>query len=401
MWRLVISTIRRHRISRAMLASVLILAASISQVAAESFAPIHHVNNVVTESSSFYPIESESGFYGSGGECAMPIAFEGGGFPVDCPTPKPVCELQPGRSLYWHDICCGGYRGDESLFHDATRPNWYVSLEAVALFRDQLSGPNVRPIVPASALVVETEDFDTEFAGGARVFVGRSIGDWYRVDFSWLGGFEWTDTILAQSPNEFHSIGFHSQLNTAELNLRRRVRIRDFPQHYPDYCNAFEFSTILGLRFLDLQERADYRGVTIAANRAANVQTENQAVGAQIGGLAQWLYEDRGWLDLEIKGAVLSNQISSNSQYVSAPVGTIPFTNDENQAAFLVDASMVFNYQFTPTTTLRLGYNMIWISGLTLATGNVSPDASNPNLNVNHDGESVFHGPSIGLVLTR
>lgn len=236
-------------------------------------------------------------------------------------------------------------------------------------------------------------EFETEFEHSIRAGFGMALGDWYRLEFLWLREFEWSDRLAVTRVDATESAEFLSRLGSREINLRRRAKIRDWPQHYPDYWNSFEFSVLIGFRWLDLDEELVYRNQTDASFESVSVRTANQMAGIQLGGLAQWLYEDRGWLDLEVKGAILSNDIDLSS-------ATNSVQSNEHRTSFLVDATLVVNYQFSSSTTLRLGYNMMWVSGAALAAEN-TPTREARQFNASHDGETIYHGPSIGLVFAR
>ena len=249
-------------------------------------------------------------------------------------SPEPVCEVDTGQSLYWQDVCGGGYRHDGILFHDSVRPKWYASSESVMLFRDENTPNEIRPVVPDGTLDVGSDDLDAEFENNVRVLLGHSLGDWYRVEGLWQGFYEWNDTLAAQTEDEEESMEFRSTMNNAELNLRRRVRILDWPKYYGE----MEFSTMLGLRYFSTDESFEYRAESPTATNRANVSVGNEMFGAQVGSLAQWLFEDRGWLDIELKGALLSNQIDVESFHRPnpGPNNTFVVMNSDNFPGRLV-----------------------------------------------------------------
>lgn len=333
-----------------------------------------------------YPIPNVAPL-ASGCHQGDPYGYDGGYIANNCPRPTPCLETSPGRSLYWHDICLGGYRGNEPLLHESQRARIYASLESLALFRDQHGDP--RDIFDSGL-----REFDTEFEPSLRGTVGVALGDWYRLEGTWLQELEWSDRFSTTSGVELRTLDFRSRMSSGEINLRRRVKLRDWPQHYPDYWNSFEFSTLLGLRFLELEEDIQYTAQQPALANSATVNTTNKMSGLQIGGRGQWLYEDRGWLDFEFKGALLSNDLTVVSSPNSASVG-------ESRTAFLIDASLICNYQVSSCITLRLGYNMVWLTGTALASRNAASSLTAEMLNADHDGQSIFHGPSIGLVFAR
>lgn len=130
-----------------------------------------------------------------------------------CPAPQPVLEAGFGQSLFWQDPCGGGYRNDfmPCYQHNSGAPTWFASAEFLPLFRDE-SGSlpfqavaigQADPEAPAEItffreLVLSSSDFDSEFAPGVRALFGRTIGDWYRVEFSYMGSHSWDDLVAVR-----------------------------------------------------------------------------------------------------------------------------------------------------------------------------------------------------------
>ena len=302
--------------------------------------------------------------------------------------------------------------------------------------------------------VLSTDDFNSEFEPGFRVLIGRALGDWYRLEGSYFGSQSWSDhaevrytppapgggvTIIAGnmlSPlsnfgnpgglpglytltdlqfnpaapptpfdaNRFASIHFRSRLDNGELNLRRRVRTA------PDRQVRAETSCLVGLRYMNIEEMFEYRDsneVTgnVTKNRVT-VNTDNQMFGVQIGALAQFLVVDRGWIDFEIKGVMFFNEASNqiDTSFGQNPPITTRTTAEKPCTAFMGDLSLNFNYQFAPAWTFRAGYNAMWLSGVALASENFLVDVNTlvtgPG-SLDHSGDVVYHGPSIGLVFVR
>jgi hypothetical protein len=129
---------------------------------------------------------------------------------------------------------------------------------------------------------------------------------------------------------------------------------------------------------------------------AVTVSTRNHMFGVQLGSLSQFLVVDRGWIDFEIKGVMFFNEASN--QIDANPTVEKPCT------AFMGDLSLTFNYQIAPAWTFRAGYNAMWLSGVALASENFLVDTSTlvtgPG-SLDHRGNLVYHGPSIGVVFVR
>jgi hypothetical protein len=128
----------------------------------------------------------------------------GGGCVERCPAALPVLETLCGQSLFWHDPCGNGYRDREydCYFHESTPPRWYASAEFVPLFRDQSGSQPFQALATFDDTtatwnrqsVLSTNDFDADFEPGFRVLLGRALGDWYRLEGSYLGSYSWGDS---------------------------------------------------------------------------------------------------------------------------------------------------------------------------------------------------------------
>ena len=293
-------------------------------------------------------------------------------------------------------------------------------------------------------------DLDGGFEPGVRVLMGVSLSDWYRLECSYFGSYSWTDSatvrydasdgtgnllspfsnfgdpegVLSLDPvpdgffNPVHGLDFNnracitwsSQLDNYELNLRRRLCMET------DRHICAETSCLVGLRYMKLRETLDYASESPPFpgealdefQNSETVRVENDLFGPQIGALAQFLVHNRAWIDVSINGAILFDQAESR---VAANVnpGGVPtaaaFSSEENATAFLGDLSVQFNYQFAPSGTVRVGYNAMWLNGVALATRNFVSDinalGNNCPHSVDHDGNVVFHGPSIGITWAR
>jgi hypothetical protein len=180
----------------------------------------------------------------------------------------------------------------------------------------------------------------------------------------------------------------------------------------PSRYVAAEMSVLLGLRYMKLRETLDYETVSPLpepdTENTQSVFVDNDLFGPQIGALAQFLVHNRAWIDLGLKGAILfdraESSVAANVHPDEAPTVAM-FRGEEDATAFLGDLSLKFNYQFTPSGTVHVGYNAIWLAGVALATENFVSDIETLRDNgpgcVDHDGNVVFHGPTIGITWAR
>jgi hypothetical protein len=164
---------------------------------------------------------------------------------------------------------------------------------------------------------------------------------------------------------------------------------------------------------MKMEERLAYltrSNIPAGSENRADVGADNDMIGAQLGLLSQFLVLPRTWVDFEIKGVLFQNHIDVRSSYVNFNDAAINSqfagAEERNRTAYLGELSLMFNHQFTRTITFRAGYTAMWVSQVALASQNLPDVYQNPNngnilvgpVLANHDGDVVYHGPSLGLV---
>ena len=316
--------------------------------------------------------------------------------PCDCPPTAPPIEVETGANLYWHLPGECWVEGCEQTVQTdcfGYAPRWYAMAELQGLQRvnldtfefasndvitygidSQTGGTFLR----AGNFVLDTESFDDQWKAGGRVLFGVTLSDWYRVEASYRGGFEWDNTTSVRSVavndlggagnlftpftdfgnppvagvdyNTFVLVGFESKIDDVQLNVRR---------HLPMPPGPFEASMLLGIRYTRLTEEFSYLSVSntgVGSETSVEIATDNDMIGPQIGFLGQWIARPRTWVDYEIIGSVLSNS-SELTAGLANGVGQDLFTNagsdQERAAAGLLDMSLMLNHQFTRCLTFR------------------------------------------------
>jgi hypothetical protein len=360
-------------------------------------------------------------------------------------TPQPPLETAPGQSLYWHNPCEQAENPCEPRMcwtgsHPGMSPGWYASGEFLGLFRHQDNVPfqalQPLPQMATGTVVLGTPDFDVEMASGTRVLLGFSLGEWYRIEGSYLGSHSWSDSVAVRntdpntqggsgtlfSPfsdfgvpdgilgldyNNYASIAFTSRLNSAEINVRRRLAHTYGGEHHA------EASAILGLRYVNVAETFHYfTQANVPAPQGANndvdISADNDLFGVQIGCLSQLLMRERAWIDFETKGGIFLNRTGQQTVYTNVNsdgvTTTAAFGDTEDATSFLLDLGGTLNIQFAPSFTFRVGYNAIFLWDVAVAAENFNTDVNmllwGP-ADVNHGGNLVYHGPSVGFIWTR
>jgi hypothetical protein len=311
---------------------------------------------------------------------------------ADCPPPVPRPEIPPGWNLYWHDPCdCYSDPCLEPTCPVHQNPTWYVTGELLPLFRDQSDSR-----FQASGEGLSDSVFRTEYEAGARVLIGRAIGDWYRLEASYFGSYHWDDVEEFEGSDVTEELGFSSELDNIELNLRRRLYVPAYrryerysplrPPGSPIFLNhRASASCLVGMRYLRIEEQLGNSSGADVENGIEGLLTDNYLIGAQVGILSQFLVYHRSWIDFDVKGGIFTNRVSLTG------LDTATELDQHDRTSFLGDLSLIYNHQITPALTFRVGYNAIWVSGVALASRNVGQTL------VQHDGDVVYHGPSLGL----
>ena len=268
--------------------------------------------------------------------------------------------------------------------------------------------------------VLGTPDLNFEFQGGYRLTLGRTLGDWHWLEFTYFDLNDWNETAAVRdttenqflelgslfSPftdfgnpavealdyNNFVSITCFSTLDSMELNLYRRLPM-------PPGSKA---SVLLGVRYMNILEDFQYYSesdVPVAdTNVSVNTRTGNSLVGVQIGAIFGFPVQPRGRIEWELKGAICHNRADQHTTWS----GGQPRGLREARTAFVGETSVVLVCQVTPRLTAYGGYQGIWVDGLALASENVPADANILELGparLDHGGKVVYHGPHIGLSL--
>ena len=349
-------------------------------------------------------------------------------------TERPLLENEPGKNLYWHDPFLGHWETCRAWSPASTgcSPTWYARTEMLALWRDDTDSTAFATVGPQGPVALSTGSFESEFDAGLRALVGRTLGDWYRLEASFFGSYAWDDRAAVHNLDAndaggignlyspfsdfgdptgeegldyatFASIRLQSRLHNGELNLRRRILMR------PGY---YETSFIVGGRYMELSEDFGYLTQTnlpgpLPRTNDVAIGTRNKLIGLQVGLLAQFLAHQRCWIDCEVKGGIYQNQTSLERTFTVTEAGgqsAQTFGSDQrDRTTFVGDVSLQFNYQFAPAWTFYAGYNAIWVSGVALGTENFTTDISllavGPTL-IDHGGQLVYHGPNLGLVFS-
>ena len=140
-------------------------------------------------------------------QCVPLLAAETFGYTSRKPqlweTERPVLENEPGTNLYWHDPHLASQEACR-IWPPATNgcpPSWYARAELLALYRDvnnEFDFATLGPS-PSGPVALSTGDFRADFSPGIRAVVGKTLGDWYRLEVSYFGSYSWDDVAAVRN----------------------------------------------------------------------------------------------------------------------------------------------------------------------------------------------------------
>ena len=146
-----------------------------------------------------------------------------------------------------------------------------------------------------------------------------------------------------------------------------------------------------------VQRRGDYR-----------VDTENDLFGIQLGG--EWLQKRTDWV-FGAEGRVggflnFANRDSRLIQVVDQDLGnavdllTTTRTQglDDETLTFLSEVHVYLAYYLRPNTSVRVGYNFLYLNGMATATNNLGLQGEFPKFELT--GDSLYHGMTLGFNMT-
>ncbi len=304
---------------------------------------------------------------------------------------------------------------------------WYMDIDAVVLTRTwdsdgrrlmfDSSINDERLLTRDRKLGESSPDAD----GSARIALGRFLfrdtkNRDHTAEMVVLGGAEWVDQGSIEAsvfpllvPNELtggvfpntlpsfnlaneSSYSYSSHFNSFEWNYNVTQRMRkDQMELTPSgtwvrkASPGWTQSYLAGLRYFELQEDFDWLASDIVSIGAGvsgemNVRTSNNLFGVQFGhGLT---YETDRWnVSLFSKHGMYVNDARSTHDltFANSPNGTADnFSNEghENSLNYLLQAGVTGRYHIRPNISLRVGYELMYLTGLALAPNEISFDGT-------------------------
>ncbi|MBN2475305.1 MAG: BBP7 family outer membrane beta-barrel protein [Pirellulales bacterium] len=309
---------------------------------------------------------------------------------------------------------------------------WYFHTELLSLRRDRPRTDHFSADQYAAPdnVVLGTENLSFNFEPGTQLTLGRSfLGGSASVEFSyftllsdWSSAASYTDenpygglesnltatffSDAGASSAAFdtfrgagrQTIDYSSALDNWELNFQKHFRPR----------LRVSASSLVGLRFIKLDEGFAFVSYNINADEVGEylIATENNLLGFQMGGNLAYEISSRAAVGIQAKGALFVNFSSQNSQLINSdtasgydlPINTGDITNGD--LASVVEVGFFGRFFVTRRIELRIGYDVMLLSGMTLA-----PEQFDHTIGltlarkIDSSGRLLAHGVSAGGIV--
>lgn len=289
-------------------------------------------------------------------------------------------------------------------------PRWSGYLGAVLLERaSPVSTPFViNPVTQQN--IIDPAGFDFPVQGGFDVSAVRH-GDWADVELRYFGVNDWN---AAQGP-VFSPDGFGlpipgfdpgffpltitsayaSSLNSVELNLRRNV--------WPG------LALVAGLRYVSMRERLSFfvGDSSLENGTIIGFNANNDLYGFQVGAESTLLQVGKRLrLESALKAGVFANGARSSigANHIGSGGGGDPDVITwwgQDHTAFVGDLNFNAVYQLTEHLALRGGYQLLWLSGVAVASEQIHGlDFANGDVGTNTSHGTFYHGALVGMEAT-
>ena len=272
----------------------------------------------------------------------------------------------------------------------------------------------------AGVTALDANQFDLSHASGFRVTGAYLIGPSSALEATYFGGFNWANGAQATGNGDLYSVfsefgtnplnGFpetdaanlqqialSSELDNGELNLRRRWVSANCLVHS---------SVLVGARYLRLRDDLMYRTVTDQNSMVYGVKTDNDLVGAQLGGDMFICITPRFKIGGELEAGLFGNH---SKQSTSLDSTASPWRNEvvrDTTTSFVAEAGLSALYRISSQLTLRAGYQVLFVDNVALGVDNFNSVAPFPpnnaarNVFLNNSGDVFYHGSSLGFEWT-
>ena len=243
--------------------------------------------------------------------------------------------------------------------------------------------------------LLSSSDFETGVQGGFLATLSKDLHDSYSVQARYFAIDDWSETDSTATTNGawlFHgaTLGsatitqidgtFTSNLNSIEVNLGHQ---------HNDWIKC-----LAGFRYLSIDESLHFDffdGMIDYSDYEGSVN--NDLYGVQAG--AEVLLLDRGGpltVDGIFRAGIYRNEASYDGVYANGMSAQV--VDSASQTAFVGEIGINANLLLTDNVEFNAGYNMLWVSGISLLEEQLAAANWMAGTGINTDGSAFYHGAS-------
>ena len=305
---------------------------------------------------------------------------------------------------------------------------FYTRAEVFMMDRDIKNDAPFTSMRVGGPIVLRSGDLDFEYEPGVRAVAGIPLSDCLALEASYFGLQNWDDIAAATDPagnlfsvfsnfgtgtgfiingrqifdftegSNMQSIRYESELHNAELNLMHRFPLRSCKQ---------EVWLFAGARYIKVKEYFEFMTeaqtndpILRIRSSLSTVDTDNDLVGFQLGGVLNHFFTKRFRVSMEAKSGVHANFTEQRS-LIATNLFVVGGEELQNEAVALsVDAGVSCTYDITCWLSVTGGYRMMYLDGLALGPNNFNPVLPGTGLRtpmLNDDGSVIYQGATAGF----
>jgi hypothetical protein len=319
-------------------------------------------------------------------------------------------------------------------------PRWYdIAFDALYLKRENTNRFQEYSKLGLDGLQsppqLDSDSFEFDFMPGFRGTLQMLVGPGSNVEVSYFGTFNWASSARLRRnnnvysvlsdygdinrPNGFletdiadlHTVEYSGDLNSVELNVRRRWVSRA--------CH-FQSSFALGARYVRIDEafkyntyvrRPDPAGGVIRESMDYTTQTWNDMIGFQLA-MDSWACITPGFsVGGDVKAGIYGNRGRQQTVIEVTTPGTVPLIENatSQEPSFVGEANLQAIYHVNSHLTLRCGYMFLYVEGVAMGAENFNPvapavlfpgGAANRTVAITSGGYAFYHGGTAGFEWT-
>ena len=275
---------------------------------------------------------------------------------------------------------------------------WTANMGVLFLQRD--NAPNYALLANDSGVATHLgSDFDFQSEAGIEFTLERKLDEWLSQT-RYTGMSNWMATQIG-SGDATENLIIASNLSQDVGGVGSLINGTDFKSI------EFNFQRLgltkhghlgLGFRYLKLDDHYQYRESSGGNQDVLDSVASNQLYGFQLTGHADIYSGDSLSVSFDGNAGVYHNEASTQLRQDTTGTGTnhLNLQSSDDDAAFLAELRLAMKYHINPRVSIAAGYQVMWIDGIALGTGQMN-DAV-----ITDSGSSPMQGllsPSLGETL--